>query len=313
MMLLNRTRVIPVAVVLLLAVTLSPRTEGAGPESDPLVWETTLPGDGDAALRWPVGIASAAVGEIAVADASGSRLVVFREGEKGWLVERTISLPGTPYGVAGSGDLYLLSIRGPASLVTVNRKTWQQRPLPLPRGAAPAAVAPQSGGGFLVQDAAGGEILSVSPVGSVTRHIPAPRRFRAIAAAPPDGYFAADAPAGSVARYDGEGEIRDLWELVPDGPIPPWPVALAVEGRGRLLVLDRHAARLLVLEPGGVVRSSYARHGRGEGRFAFPSAITVIPDGRLAIADLGNARVQIFSFAKTDRGAATSSTTGDSP
>ncbi|HET6923417.1 MAG TPA: hypothetical protein VFI16_09735, partial [Anaeromyxobacteraceae bacterium] len=74
------------------------------------------------------------------------------------------------------------------------------------------------------------------------------------------------------------------------------PAGLAVdEKRGRLFVADaaRHLVHVLPLAPGATARALGGR-GAEPGRFNFPTHLAVDGEGRLAVCDALNFRVQIF-------------------
>ncbi|MGH9750164.1 MAG: hypothetical protein ACRD6R_09600, partial [Candidatus Polarisedimenticolia bacterium] len=83
--------------------------------------------------------------------------------------------------------------------------------------------------------------------------------------------------------------------------VPAWPVAIADAGGGRSLVLDRHTGRVLILDAAGGMAGSFGRRGWEAGALSFPAGIAVLPDGRLAIADQGNARLVVYRRAVPER------------
>lgn len=86
-----------------------------------------------------------------------------------------------------------------------------------------------------------------------------------------------------VGSLDG-----DAWETF--GAV----AATAFDARGNLYVLDRQASRITVVDrDGGFVRE-VGRPGEGPGELRMPVAFTVMPDGRIVIADLGHRAYQIF-------------------
>jgi DNA-binding beta-propeller fold protein YncE len=103
----------------------------------------------------------------------------------------------------------------------------------------------------------------------------------------------ADPDARAVHAFDEDGK---------DVPVPAAlpklerPVGLAVdEKRGRLLVVDtaEHVVHVLPLGGGGEARRIGGRGGE-RGRFNFPTHVAVDADGRIAVCDAMNFRVQVF-------------------
>jgi DNA-binding beta-propeller fold protein YncE len=273
-----------------------------GQETAPFVFETAVTGSSDRALRWPVGVASASPDEIVVAEAfDPPRLVVFRRIEGGWKDERAVPLPAVPVAIAAAGERYVVALRGQEGLATLERRGFTLGRLGLPRGSEPRALAAAPDGGLLVLDAAGGQVLVLSAAGGVLRRAPAPAGTRALLAAPDGGFHAAVPAQGVVLRCTPDGATRQTLALPREGPVPAWPQALAAGGGGRLVVLDRHAGRLWLLDASGAPLGSAARSGRDPGQLLFPSALAALDDGRMAVADQGNGRLQIVRRAAAER------------
>lgn len=106
----------------------------------------------------------------------------------------------------------------------------------------------------------------------------------------------ADSEARAVRAFGEDG--RPVPVPVPL-PALTRPSALAVdEARGRLFVVDTaaHVVHVLPLAPGGEARVLGGR-GTDPGRFNYPTHVAVDRDGRLAVSDAMNFRVQIFDAA----------------
>ena len=76
--------------------------------------------------------------------------------------------------------------------------------------------------------------------------------------------------------------------------MPAWPTGLAAEPGGNLLVVDRHAGRVLVLDANGQVAGVGSRKGWEPGLLLFPAGIARLPGGAVVVADEGNGRAQLF-------------------
>lgn len=152
----------------------------------------------------------------------------------------------------------------------------------------PYAVAWQ-GEDLLVADPGARRVVRISPEGRL--------------AASPEG--AADAPMAIAACAIGiltvdpsQGRLavlgRDLKRVrwLVEGLDRPTGIACAGE---RTYVVETGAHRVLVLEPDGS-RKSFGGRGGGEGRFNFPTAVT-LHEGMLLVADTLNFRVQRLDAA----------------
>ena len=121
-------------------------------------------------------------------------------------------------------------------------------------------------------------------------------------AAGPDGVvYVAEADGQRVLKYGADGAAE--WAVgqaglpgdAPDGLSGPSDVAL--DAAGRLIVAERGAHRLRVLNADGTAAGVFGGAGSGDGEFLAPEGVGAAPDGRIVVADTGNHRVQILSGA----------------
>ena len=69
---------------------------------------------------------------------------------------------------------------------------------------------------------------------------------------------------------------------------------VAFDAAGNLYVLDSLAGRVVVVAPGGGLLRQFGRLGEGPGEFRTPTAMAVMSDGRVVIANLGHQAYQVF-------------------
>jgi len=258
-----------------------------------------LDGTEEEELRWPVGVAAASAEEIAVADAFGPRLLRFRKVGVSWRLDGAVEIPGVPVGLAWDGTRYVCTLRQGRGLLAFEGPALSQRRLPLPRGVVPGPLAAYRNGDLLLYDYAGQRALRISADGATTAEVSLTGGVTALATSPAGGFFAAVAPSGSVFHFDANGRLVATWELADLEQIPAWPVGLAVEPGGDLLVVDRHAGRLLVLDAKGQLVGVGSRQGWEPGLLLYPAGVARLPDGLVLVADEGNGRAQVFR--RTDR------------
>jgi hypothetical protein len=258
-----------------------------------LAFQELLKGSDEAPLRWPVAVAAAADDDVAIADAFGPRLLRFRRVGVSWQLDRTVALGGAPAGLAWDGRRYVASLRG-GGLVAFEEAGLVQRPLPLPRGAVPGPLAAFPGGELLVCDEAGRRVLRLSSDGKTTAEVAITGQVTALAASPSGGFYAAIAAEGAVVHVDAAGKVDATWKLPAFEQVPAWPAGLAAEPGGTLLVVDRHAGRLLALDALGQVAGVGSRQGWEPGLLLFPAGIARLPGGLVLVADEGNGRGQLF-------------------
>lgn len=72
------------------------------------------------------------------------------------------------------------------------------------------------------------------------------------------------------------------------------PSDIAIGADGSLFLVDGVNHRIVVVEPGGRIKSTFGKQGTGPGEFRFPLGICITDDGRIFVADTGNRRIQIF-------------------
>ncbi len=289
----NRRETILIIVALLAAGSLVP-VAAQSTLAPALVWQGAINGEESSSLRWPVAVASAVAGEVAVVDAGTPRLVVFHLVDDRWVARTTVPLPAPPVGLAAAGGRYLLSLRGEAGLLEFDREKWTYRVVPLPSGTVPGALAATPDNGLLVYDDARQLVLRRAGTGSFSSGVPVPGPVRALAAGRGGDFFAAVPHQGVVLHCGADGGELASWPVPGVAPSPSWPVGLAVISGGDLLVLDRTGGRVVVLDARGGARGAGSRKGWDAGLLRYPAGLALGPDGLLAVADQGNGRVQLF-------------------
>ncbi len=283
------------ALVLLLGLTLAPPRASAQPGGAPiLAWQESIVGEKESEVRWPVALAAASADQIAVADAQGPRLLVFERSGATWTAVRIVSLPAPPVALVHDGGRYMLALRQPGGLFAVVPPEYRLARVALAQGMVPGALAAALDGALFVHDPLAGRVVALEASGRVRTEVALEGEIGALAAAPGGGFYAALPALGEVRRYGPSGAQRASWKLPGEGPVPAWPNGLLSEPGGELLVLDRHGGRVLLLGPAGTVIGWGARRGWDPGLLRFPSGIAELPGGRVAVADEGNSRIQIF-------------------
>ena len=101
--------------------------------------------------------------------------------------------------------------------------------------------------------------------------------------------YTAGCRSGGVTRTDRSG--RFLASLGPDLCMTD----IALDGAGKIYVLDYDLGRLEILDPYGNVISGIGSSGDGPGEFDRPGGVAVSPEGWVYIADTANNRIQVFA------------------
>lgn len=293
------------AFLVLLAVSLLPgarRLEAGIGLPQVMVFEQSWRGVEGKETRWPVALAASSSGEIAVADAYGSRLLVFRRAGVSWTLSKVLSLPGPPVSVAKVEDRYLVALRDGKGVVALEGADFLQRQHPLPKSVVPGPLAAAPGGGLYLYDYGSGREIVLSASGKVERTIDTGPGVSAIATGPDGSLFVAKPVAATIAKYGSSGGLEATWSLPSLGPVPAWPSAVAVTAGGEVLVADRHNGRILVLDANGRPLGQGSRRGYAPGLLRFPSGIAVLPEGGVVVTDEGNGRIQLFQRIQPGQG-----------
>ncbi len=99
-----------------------------------------------------------------------------------------------------------------------------------------------------------------------------------------------------VLRYDYRGAYLDI--LINFGEYDNLkPVSLSLSPGGRFLVTDIEKHTLTILGPSLDIEIRIGAYGWSKGYFNEPMKAVILPGGRIAVADSGNKRIQIFSAA----------------
>lgn len=277
--------------------SIAPGPAAAQGKSAPLfAFEEAVAGDDKLRLRWPTAVAVGGVDEIAVADAAGPALVIFRDrgGADGWVVHVSVELPAPAYSLSCGAERYLVSTRRPGVLHTVGKSDYALRELALPEGITPGAATCLADGQLVVHDLASGRLVVLDNALKVRTTVEIAETIATLAPGSSGGFYATLPGAGEVRRYGANGEKLSSLSLPGLGPAPAWPVGLIVEPSGEVVVVDRHGGRILVMETSGRWAGSGSRRGWEPGLLRFPADLAKLPDGRIVIADQGNARIQLF-------------------
>jgi DNA-binding beta-propeller fold protein YncE len=291
---MKRSRLLSLLWAAVLVAAAAAPAAAQAPARSVLAFDQVVDGPEDQEIRWPSAVAADDAGDLAVADAWTPRVLVFTRKGADWQLEKAVGLPGAPAAMAWDGGRFVVSLRGGQGLVALEGEQYLLRKLALPAGTVPGPVAAAPEGGVLVFDLGRGRVVHLDGDGAVVSDVPVDGRVTGLAAGPAGTFYTAVAERAVIRRHGADGAVQETWPLPGDGPQPAWPVGIAVEPDGDLMVLDRHTERVVVMDPTGAVKGFGARHGWEPGLLLFPAGIAVFPDGRVVVADQGNGRAQIY-------------------
>lgn len=106
--------------------------------------------------------------------------------------------------------------------------------------------------------------------------------------------YVADFRNGRIAVFSPEGRFIENFTHG-QGQQPLVPLALDVDEQGQIYIADR-SHQVLVLGKDGKLVRSFGQPGSEDGQLAYPNGI-LLRNGKVYVADSGNARVEVFSLA----------------
>ncbi len=274
-----------------------------------------------AGLRYPAGAQQApqpagiwvdARGEIYVADALGSRIIIYdHDGNYEFEFSTRTRLSGPrQVAVDSKGRIFVLSESMPRGLLVFDYDGEYLRDLELPFPSDDSELEP---GSFVIHDE---HILFLRPVPArVTEFDLDGRLIRELAILSEMDEETRNAPilgtmavlnnlitiplpmTAQVARYSLDGDFHDLIGMAGGAPGSlSFPVAVAGDGRDGLVVLDKHRHALLHYTADGKFSHELGGYGQSEGWFYYPSAVATARDGRCLIGQNFLNRLQWVSI-----------------
>lgn len=118
----------------------------------------------------------------------------------------------------------------------------------------------------------------------------------------PDGKMViADTGNNRVVVWDSNGKPQEAYGSF--GTVATWrnspqfdhPCAVYVHPSKQIYVADTHNQRIVVLDEGGLVVSTWGTQGKDNGQFNLPHGIGKDHYGNIFVLDSGNSRIQVFS------------------
>jgi len=264
------------------------------------VWSETLGVPEGEQILAPSAIATASESELLVADGMEEpRLLLFGKQGVSWQLKSVVTLPSVSHSIVFDGKNWIAALRGELGLMAFDRADLSARKVPAQPGLVAGPLASTPGGNLLVFDLVTERVVELSPSGEAVRETAVPGYVTGLAADWSGGFLAALADEARIIRFNNQWEQVESWELPPSDGKPAWPVGLTVDEGGKTTVLDRHGGRLLEFDSTGRWVAMGSRRGWEPGLLFLPSGFDNLPDGRVAVADEGNGRVQIFRRVDT--------------
>jgi DNA-binding beta-propeller fold protein YncE len=208
-----------------------------------------------------------------------------------------------PLSVAVRAGRMLICDIGRRSLVEMDPRTGELRLVQV-QGLVgpfdPVAVATDEQGNAYVADSAGKRVVRISESNAVLRtyemqaDAPLVPMDLAISA---DRLYVANRASRQIEVFDlASGEHLGPFGN-PEQASVGFPVAVAVDGQGRVYVVDMGTSRVRVYDGAGELLREFGGPGNRPGLFAKPRSVAVGPDGITYITDTATEIVQMFDAA----------------
>lgn len=255
-------------------------------------------------LKGPEGVAYDGKSLLAVADSGNGKIQLFAFRDEQLTPQASLELPQLPYPIRvqfePKGEILALDgkSRRVARLTTTGefRGYIEYKEIPTSGTVIPRSFRVDRKGNIYVLDIFSGRVLVLDPTGKFQREVPFPKIlgvFSDLAVDESGSIFLVDSVGGRVFAVKGKAqEITPYSESLKEDL--DFPVAIAVDSRGRIYLSDQNGGGIVILGPDGSFRGRQSGMGWKEGFLRYPSSLQVSDDGILFIADRGNNRVQLF-------------------
>lgn len=239
--------------------------------------------------------------DLLTADAGTRRIV--RIGAGGRITLSAEDAAGTPVALAvcPQGVVAADSDGGRVALLSpeLRRLRWLAEGLDRPTGVAcdaEAVFVVETGRHRVVRLAAGGPRVTFGQRGRG----PGEFNFPTSVAVHGSSLWIGDTLNFRVQRLDAAtGAFQGILGRLGDGPgDTPRVKAVAVDAAENVWVSDGYLDQVSVFEPSGGLLISLGGRGERPGEFSLPAGLAAHPDGRVAVADALNRRVQVFRLVR---------------
>jgi sugar lactone lactonase YvrE len=256
------------------------------------------------ALKRPEGVAFDGKSLLAVADTGNGKIQLFTFRDDRLVPQASLALPQLPYPIRLQFDPKgnILVLDGKSRRIALMTATGEFRGYLEPSGVpTPGTVIPRSfkvdgKGNVYLLDVFTGRVLVLDPTGNFQRGIPFPKQhgfFSDLAADGNGDLYLVDSVDGKVySAKRNASEFTPLSESLKEDL--NFPVAIDVDGRGRLYLSDQNGGGIVILGPDGSFRGRQSEFGWKDGLLRYPSGLSVSEGGHLFVADRQNSRVQVF-------------------
>jgi len=256
-------------------------------------------------LNQPEGVACGGESLLIVADSGNGRLLRYsiKNGEiEVGTVEIKLDQASYPIKteINSKGEIYILD-RKQRSIVRFSpagefRGYLQPVELPSPTAYVPRSFTIDRNDNIYILDILSERVLVLDPGGRYVRQIRFPQEY---------GFFsdvAVDFRGTALIVDVVDGKVFSAVKNSPSfSPLTSslkeyvrFPASLTTDDRGRIYLVDRNGASIIILGPDGSFMSRQSGMGWKEGSLNYPAQMCINKKGEIFVADTNNSRVQIF-------------------
>jgi DNA-binding beta-propeller fold protein YncE len=160
------------------------------------------------------------------------------------------------------------------------------------------AITVDRAGDLYLADSANGEVLVLAPGGRIRMRLHGgATEFSTVTGLATDErlIYVADQEGFAIQVFDRVGRFLRAWGEHQAGKANvSLPHGIAVDARGRVVLIDTLRQEIKVFQPTGQLIEIFGGLGRGPGQVLYPTGVTCDATGRVYVADPGNQRVQLL-------------------
>jgi DNA-binding beta-propeller fold protein YncE len=153
-------------------------------------------------------------------------------------------------------------------------------------------------GDVFLADSANGEVLILAPDGRIRMRLHgAATEFSTVTGLATDErlVYVADQEGFAIQVFDRVGRFLRAWGEHQAGKANvSLPHGIAVDARGRVVLIDTLRQEIKVFQPTGQLIDLFGGLGRAPGEVMYPTGVACDATGRVYVADPGNQRIQIL-------------------
>jgi len=263
----------------------------------------------DVGLNQPMGIACSDEARFAVADTGNKRVLLFKFDGSALSLLQNIKLGELPDPVKVAFDrkgglvVFDAKARRLAQVSAEGKFVRYIEPTGMPddKTIIPKSFSLDPEGRIYLLDIFGARVLVLDAEGKFLRQVRFPENYEFISdilVTPKGAILAADSAASELYKASPEENQLKVLNSDLEKSQVRFPVAIGLDERNFIYLLDKHSGSVAVLGPDGSLQEHKLAEGWTEGALWYPAGICVNDYGRAFISDTDNNRVQVFEMVR---------------